>query len=445
MVGIRLEHSRSAGDGKISRSGWGEGGHMIKNVREDICFILPSVLHHRPKTVTNQGWMKKYNNQMSIQHGFLLIADITGYTTYLNQSELEHAQDVLKSLLELLIEYTRPPLVISRLAGDAVISYGLKPEFLSGQTFVQTLEETYVAFRKAIEIMVLNTSCNCNACANINALDLKFFVHYGTFALQKLDAHNELVGSDVNLIHRLLKNDVKEKVGVRAYTLYTDAAIDQLGLGEKTSQMISHRESYEDFGEVRAWVQDMHPVWQARRAADRIHIPDKEALAVMEVDLPVPISVAWDLVTSTEYRSLILHTERQEIRNKLHGRLGKGSVYHCFHGNGLVTTQTIVEWLPLEQLSTEDTTPFPGTTVLNNIRITPTDGGTHLRIVASKTRGKWPNRTLANLMGRFQISRFLENGIRQFVRKVEEDVANGIIELPGYFDPHPAHSQHDHE
>jgi len=49
--------------------------------------------------------------------GCLLIADITGYTLYLSQSELEHAQETLAALLRLLVDHTRPPLVISRLAG----------------------------------------------------------------------------------------------------------------------------------------------------------------------------------------------------------------------------------------------------------------------------------------------------------------------------------------
>jgi hypothetical protein len=57
---------------------------------------------------------------MSETHeGYLLIADITGYTQYLSESELEHAQETLTALLEVRVENTRPPLVISRLEGDA--------------------------------------------------------------------------------------------------------------------------------------------------------------------------------------------------------------------------------------------------------------------------------------------------------------------------------------
>jgi len=56
------------------------------------------------------------------ERGYLVIADITGYTAFLSDSELEHAEDSLKDLLDLLIDQTKPPLVISRLEGDAVIS-----------------------------------------------------------------------------------------------------------------------------------------------------------------------------------------------------------------------------------------------------------------------------------------------------------------------------------
>jgi hypothetical protein len=74
------------------------------------------------------------------QEGCLLIADITGYTLYLSKSELDHAREILTTLLTLLVDHTRPPLVISRLAGDAVISYGLGNNFVQRQTFVEMIK-----------------------------------------------------------------------------------------------------------------------------------------------------------------------------------------------------------------------------------------------------------------------------------------------------------------
>ena len=184
------------------------------------------------------------------EQGYLVISDITGYTACLSKSEFEHAEDSLRDLLTLLLEHTKPPLVLSRLEGDAVISYAPQGSFLQGQTLVETLESTYVAFRQALERMVLNTTCACKACRNIPSLDLKFFVHYGTFMFQQLGAHVELVGSDVNLIHRLTKNSIIEKTGFKAYAVYTQAAVDALGIEGLCGGMTPHTESYEHLGEV---------------------------------------------------------------------------------------------------------------------------------------------------------------------------------------------------
>ena len=141
------------------------------------------------------------------QQGFLIISDITGYSKYVNESELEHARDSLTALLNILIDHTQSPLVLSKLEGDAVFSYAPSGGFLQGQTLLDMIESTYASFRKALELMVINTSCTCNACRNLPNLDLKFFVHFGSFMIQKLGNYNELVGNDVNLgeCHRVLR------------------------------------------------------------------------------------------------------------------------------------------------------------------------------------------------------------------------------------------------
>ena len=51
---------------------------------------------------------------------------------------------------------------------------------------VDRLDDTYVAFRRAMGQMIINTSCPCKACANIGSLDLKFLIHHGEFAVQRI-------------------------------------------------------------------------------------------------------------------------------------------------------------------------------------------------------------------------------------------------------------------
>jgi len=47
------------------------------------------------------------------QHGYLVLADISGYTPYLVGTELTHARDILTELLELIVEHFKPSLEIA--------------------------------------------------------------------------------------------------------------------------------------------------------------------------------------------------------------------------------------------------------------------------------------------------------------------------------------------
>jgi hypothetical protein len=54
------------------------------------------------------------------RHGYLVIADISGYTSFVARTELEHSQEILTELLELLMARFQPLMTISKLEGGAV-------------------------------------------------------------------------------------------------------------------------------------------------------------------------------------------------------------------------------------------------------------------------------------------------------------------------------------
>ena len=95
---------------------------------------------------------------------------------------------------------------------------------------LDTIERCYFGFRRRRRDVRQATSCECNACIRIPDLDLKFVVHHGEAIVQKVAGRQELLGSDVIVVHRLLKNDVVERLGIEAYALLSQAAIDAAGL-----------------------------------------------------------------------------------------------------------------------------------------------------------------------------------------------------------------------
>lgn len=338
------------------------------------------------------------------QRGFLLIADITGYTVYLSESELDHAQGTLTDLLELLIDQTRPPLQISGLAGDAVLSYSLDDGFVSPQTFIESLEDTYVAFRRAIELMVLNNTCQCNACANVSSLDLKFFVHHGSFVLQKVGEYRELVGSDVNLVHRLLKNTVKSQLGLRAYILCTDAAEQALGLDPSETGMVRHVEEINEFGDVVTWVRDMHPVFAQRRDEALVTYGEDEVVTRLETIVQLPPEIVWDYLNQSHFRDILMGSDRHELVERTGGRVAEGTVYQCYHGKQAIP-QVVVEWRPVERVVVNMTAPVPGgpVDVLVDFTLTDREDGTLLTQTLARLEGPLPGRaffrTMVRLMG----------------------------------------------
>jgi hypothetical protein len=319
------------------------------------------------------------------ERGFLVIADITGYTAFLNESELEHAEDSLRDLLDLLVDQTKSPLVISRLEGDAVISYASETSFLQGQTLVEIIENTYVKFREARQRMRLNTSCDCNACQNIPNLDLKFFVHHGTYVLQKITNYTELVGSDVNVVHRLLKNRIKEETGVSAYAAYTQAAVDALGIHEVVKEMEVHTEEFPDAGELKLYVEDLEPAWLRESRRRRVFVDPDEALFVLETEIPAEPPLVWDYFMKPEYRAILTGADSIEVENKKSGRLDEGSIYICAHGDQKIL-HAIVDWRPFDYYSYE-AKMGPGVSGTFTTRFVPTEGGTRVIALVGKMQG----------------------------------------------------------
>lgn len=354
------------------------------------------------------------------QDGFLLIADITGYTAFLRESELEHAKDSLRSLLDLLIGQTKPPLLISRLEGDAVISYAPQGSFQKGQTLVELIEATYVEFRRALDLMVLNTTCNCLACRNIANLDLKFFVHYGTFALEPLPAYTELIGNDVNLIHRLTKNSVTITTGIRAYVLYTQAAIDHLNMPDMARELTTHVESYQDVGEVRAKVLDMHPIWEQRKHRFHRVIMPETASYIIERLFALPPAQMWEYLTLPKYRSILYGSDQQEIKDLQQGRVQDGSVYVCSHGQNTIL-QTIVDWHPFEQYTITNSVPGGGA-ALTTIQLREERDGTRVSLLVGKTEGGTKIlRGLLDIVGRKMFKSTAEEGLEVLAKIIAEE------------------------
>jgi hypothetical protein len=224
--------------------------------------------------------------------GYLILGDITGYTSYVATTELEHSQEVLIELLELIITHFKEILIIVKIEGDAIFAYVPLTQVSNGEQIFDLLEATYIAFRRRVQSIKYNTTCKCNACLAIPNLDLKFFAHFGQYAIQNILGITELVGSDVNLVHRLTKNHVTEKTGWNAYALFTDISISQLGLtDDKMHKLV---EEYDHLGNIRVCILDLHTHYDEYLKKKAVFITAEEADRKLVFQFNAPPSTVWN-------------------------------------------------------------------------------------------------------------------------------------------------------
>src|ERR1700710_2064653 len=135
---------------------------------------------------------------------------------------------VLAFLKKSFFAEIRAPIVLSNLQGDAALAHLPAANLPQRQFPLDAIERIYCIFANTLGAMRLNTTCTCNACRNMGALDLKFFLHHGEYAMQSLAGRTELQGPEVIRLHRLMKNTVTKQTGIKAYALVTQQAVDAI-------------------------------------------------------------------------------------------------------------------------------------------------------------------------------------------------------------------------
>ena len=199
------------------------------------------------------------------QTGYLVLADISGYTSFVAQTEIEHAGLALSYLLETIVEVLSDVLTISKLEGDAVFAYVEEDKLADSKPLVELVDRTYLAFRDKALALYEQATCPCKACRALPTLDLKLILHHGDFVMQQVAGIRDLLGTDVNLIHRLLKNGVSESTGWKGYALFTDSVLDHMQL--QKDNLFRRCETYEHLRDVNIYCMDMHVRYEEMKAS----------------------------------------------------------------------------------------------------------------------------------------------------------------------------------
>ena len=316
-----------------------------------------------------------------------VIADISGYTTFVSGVELDHAQDIIADIMDTLVRALRPPFRLAKFEGDAAFVYAVT-ENVDGSRLQDSIEAAYFAFRRRLRNIRQATSCECRACSRMQDLDVKFVVHHGDFIKHKMAGREELAGRDVILIHRLLKNDVNKRFGAHAYALYSDACVRAMGIDPVAQGLVEHTESIDVIGETKCWVRDLEQAWARETETTRTVVERADAFAVMDADFAAPRSAVWEVVTSPTKRPRWQRSDGV-VENAVKGRRGAGTQNHCLHGKDAII-EDIVDWRPFNYATVTTLLPIPGAPkILMSYTFDEREnGGTHFEFRVARPKPK---------------------------------------------------------
>jgi len=261
----------------------------------------------------------------------LFIPDISGFTQFIDQTEIAHSQRIIAELLELLIDANELDLRVSEIEGDAILFYrfGDAPSL---EEVVRQTEKMFIAFHDRLQHYERDRICDCKACSTTRGLSLKIVVHYGNIATVDVKEHHKLLGREVIVAHRLLNNDIDSD----EYVLITDNLIDHqegpLSDLEAVFDWIecqSGTSAYNAIGDVSYKYFSLAPLCRKLHALPERAAPEKfKNKLSIQITIKAAIAFAYHVLTNISLRH---HWMKRAKAITFDDQLPRiGSVHQCF-------------------------------------------------------------------------------------------------------------------
>ena len=237
------------------------------------------------------------NNNFTSRPMLIFIPDISGFSKFVNETDVIHSQHIIEELLEILIDANEMNLQLSEIEGDAILFY--KSE--SADSFKDLLNQVrsmYTNFHSHLKRYEHDRICQCGACSTANMLKLKFVIAYGDVGISKIKNHRKLFGKEVVVAHRLLKNSITPD----EYVLITDEALHKYSTENQTIDNIKFKSSKEtyDIGEIGFHFASLQPFFDniPQPTIESYGLNDsKKIILKSEATIEAPIDLVFNVVS----------------------------------------------------------------------------------------------------------------------------------------------------
>jgi hypothetical protein len=191
---------------------------------------------HRLNSIS--GKSRRITDPARVNEGNLLIPDISGFTRFVQITDMETGRYVISRLLTVLLNSNMLGLKVSEIEGDAILFYKLGKR-LSRGAILKQFDIMQNRFRREVLQLSIETGIKIY-------LGLKLIAHYGPLSEYHVGSFTKLYGTSVIEAHRLLKNSINSD----EYVIMTDTFLNnnpagkaRTGFGDRVCENYNQLES----------------------------------------------------------------------------------------------------------------------------------------------------------------------------------------------------------
>lgn len=284
--------------------------------------------------------LKRINKDTKAQSTLLFIPDISGFSKFINETEIQHSKHIIEELLQEIISANDIGLEISKIEGDAILFYRFGKAPTAAELLAQ-VQKMFIRFHFHLKRYENHRICNCGACRSTSGLTLKFIAHFGEVAMSLVNKQHELFGKEVIRAHRLMKNDIDHN----EYALITHDLVNACETWTDITTVawanVQHHQQEYDSATVRYCYLSLTPLME--------HVPEPQVedygikgkkIQVMKAEslIEAPIDMVFSVLVDFPWRSKWIPETLEKVDHINHEILQTGSIHRCFAKGPVVVT-----------------------------------------------------------------------------------------------------------
>lgn len=273
-------------------------------------------------------------------NSLILIPDISGFTEFVNNTEITHSQHIISELLELIINSNELNMFVAEVEGDAVL-FVKEDSVPPISDIISQAENMFLQFHRHLQQYESQRICNCGACSTAYNLSLKIIAHASEIGYTFVNKSRKPFGPGIIKAHRLLKNSIQEK----EYVLFSDAffayiekkAFPPAAWVEFTEGISTYDElgdipyKYISLNKLKEYVHEVEPIQV---------IPQDINPVIFEGIIEKPVKNVFEILSNLDYRLLWNSGIKELVYDK--NRINRAGTKHiCVFSGSKVEIETL--------------------------------------------------------------------------------------------------------